>query len=327
MRVRISIAAFAWLTVLLAAHPSPAQQAPKEAERTTLVAVLGDGPPLPAGGYVIRSDVREVRLDLRVKDGQGRPVMNLTRADLHVFDNQRRVRTLSSLLAEFDLPLTIAVLIDISGSTASVLSQEKQAALDFLQAVMRPGDRATVAGFANRLSPLEEVGAGLESWRGEIDGLRAGDLTALFDAAVELCTTRLRIEPGAARRRVLVILSDGADNYSRHSLDDAIEAAMKNEVTVFTVTIGRNVDHDQAAVMNLRYLSATTGGDSLSATRTAELRTTFEQIDRELRSYYVLTYPLPAQESGEEFHPVRITAAPEGWKVQAKVGYFARDGE
>ncbi len=326
MTLRHIPAVLACCALLLAACLAAAQRAPGAAARPELVAALSESPSLSRPGYVIHAEVREVRIDLRVKDGQGRPVTELNPADLRVFDSQRRVAKLSSLRQWFDLPLTIAVLIDSSGSTARVLSEEKQAALDFLHAVMRPGDRALVAGFAERLGTVEETSAGLEPLRRNLDQMRTGEMTALFDSMLELCRTRLSADSGSPRRQVLILLSDGADNYSMQNLDDAIEAAMKAEVTVFTVTFrsGRS-GFDRVASLNLRYLSATTGGDSLFVNSPGELTEIFERINRELRSYYVLTYPAPAEADGESFHPVRIITANQEWKVQAKAGYFVQD--
>ena len=209
-------------------------------------------------------DVDRVNVLVTVSDGKGRFIRNLDRRDFSVYEDDRP-QGISNFSTETNLPLNIAFLIDSSGSVRDKLRFEKQAAARFFSSALRPGkDKALVMSFDTKTALLQNYTDNAGSLSDSLQKIIAGGSTSLYDAVLEAAVHRLAGEPG---RRVIVILSDGLDNSSHISLSKTIEAAQKNDVTIYAVSTNgfETTDpHDRkAGDANLDELAKETGGRAL----------------------------------------------------------------
>lgn len=272
----------------------------------------------------ISLDVTRVNILFTVSDKRGRFVTNLTKEDFEVFENRRKQNILE-FAAETDLPLRLALLIDTSNSIRDRFRFEQEAAIEFLNTLLRPGiDKAMVVSFDTAPAIVAELTDDMEKLVQAIRDLRPGGGTALYDAVFHACRDRLmKDQPLHKFRRAIVILSDGEDNQSRYSRDQALEMAQKADVVLYTVStnITRNpTDGDKV----LKYYAAETGGLALFPFKVEDLTQSFENIANELRSQYNLLYrPEPLLTDGL-YHEVEIKV--KGRKdlvVRARKGYYA----
>jgi len=184
----------------------------------------------------IKIPVRRVRLPITVVDKKGQFVPGLTKDDFFVFEDkvQQQIETFSDDSSQTS-PLYIAVLMDTSPSTAGKLKFEQESAMNFIQTVVKPRrDRVLFATFDNEIKLLQDFTDKLDLLDKAVFGVKnMGNQTALFDAVWQFCDEKMRSVPG---RRVLVVITDGEDTYSRANLRDAIDIAQRTETTVFAIS-------------------------------------------------------------------------------------------
>lgn len=269
--------------------------------------------------FTVTKSVREVRLDFMATDSNGRSVPNLTPADFQIFDDNTPVSQFTAFRTQADLPVHIAVLIDSSGSTERQLQQEKELALRFLGTALRPGDLATIAGFSTRLNSPEKFTEDLQRLEASLPAITPGGLTALHDSLTEFCE---HMYPQTARevRRVLVLISDGADSYSRYSLRESLTAALKADIVVYSIGI-LNKASDLRGQQMLKELSQNTGGRTYFIQKFKHLDDTFGQIDRDLRSYYSVSYKAP-EVRGRMMRPVAVRPLAANIQIRSRSTYF-----
>ena len=228
--------------------------------------------------------------------------------------------------AESDLPLRLAILIDTSNSIRDRFRFEQEAASEFLNSVMQAqADKAMVVSFdteAELVSDLIERHRKLAN--AAIRDLRPGGGTALYDAIYFACRDKLsQDQPKHKFRRAIVIVSDGDDNQSRYTRDQALEMAQKADVVIYAIStnISRaETDGDKV----LKYFTAETGGRAFFPFKVEDLEQSFENIANELRHQYNISYrPDPLKTDGL-FHPVELRV--KGRKdlvVHVRKGYYA----
>jgi VWFA-related protein len=288
----------------------------------TAVATLDDGSHsealryLKAPQYVSEVDVDLVELYATVTDRSGNLVQDLQQNDFEVYEAGKKQE-----LAKFDLvknlPLTVCMLIDTSGSMASSLSDTQSAAIGFLETVMKPGDKAFAVSFAKRphleMPPTDDVGAVTQA----ISGLQAIGETSLHDALVH----SLYYFRGVKGQRALVLLSDGDDNASYITFKDAMEYASRSGVAVYA--IGLNLSFvDVEIKRKLGELAASSGGRAFFTNNHQELPAIYKQIEAELRSRYLLAYNSTEAGSQSVFRPVEIKVKKPGLKARTARGYY-----
>lgn len=288
----------------------------------TVVATLDDGTHaealryLRAPQYVSEVDVDLVELYATVTDRSGNLVNDLKQEDFEVYESEKKQE-----LVKFDLvrnlPLTVCMLIDTSGSMASALSATQSAAVGFLETVMKPGDKAFAVSFARRprleMPPTDDVGAVTQA----ISGLQAMGETALHDALVH----SLYYFRGVKGQRALVLLSDGDDNSSYITFKEAMEYAGRSGVAVYA--IGLNLTFMDVGIKSkLGELAASSGGRAFFTNNAEELPAIYKQIEAELRSRYLLAYN--SSEAGQQtgFRPVEIKVKKSGLKARTARGYY-----
>jgi Ca-activated chloride channel family protein len=277
-------------------------------------------PPEPT----IRVDVRLVRILATVKDATGALVGSLEKPDFEVRDNGV-VQQVSVFERQTDQPLSVAVLIDNSGSTAKDLKYETDSVTRFLKSLFREGnpeDAAALYSFNWQVVRQNNFTRSAASVERTLRNLRGDAGTSLYDAIL-LASRDIEDRPG---RKVLVVVTDGGDTTSRSDFQRAVEAAQLADAVIYPILVvpitadaGRNTGGENAlATMAMR-----TGGRVFQPTAGAQLDAAFDQILRELRTQYLIGfYPRGVPLTKEPYHAIRIALAKPGMRVVARDGYY-----
>ena len=272
----------------------------------------------------ITLDVSRVNMLYTVSDKRGRFVTDLGKDDFEVFES-KKPQSIIEFSAESDLPLRLAILVDTSNSIRDRFHFQQEAAVAFVDSTVRPRqDRAMIVSFDTAAELVADLTDNVPELEKAIQSLRPGGGTSLYDAIFFACRDKLmQDQPLYKFRRAMVILSDGEDNQSRYTRDQALEMAQKADVTVYTISTNiTHVETDGDKV--LRYFAAETGGQVFFPFKATDLNQSFENIENELRHQYNIFYrPDPLKTDGL-YHPVEIRV--KGRKdliVRCRRGYYA----
>jgi len=295
----------------------------------------------------IKVDVDIVNILCSVRDKKGGLIGNLTKDDFTVFEDGKQ-QTIKYFTRETDLPLTIGLLIDVSGSQRRLIEDERHAALQFFSQVLRKKDMAFVISFGGEAELLQDFTNSQRLLEAALNDLRvnsgAGGLhpgpvstagqprgTVLRDAVYLAATDRLQKEVG---RKAMVLITDGMDQGSRLSKESAIEAAQKADSMIYSIYYV-----DQAAYMGiggfgmgvsdheLRQMSEDTGGRLMHVDRKNTLNDIFKQIQDEMRSQYAIGFSSTNEKKDGSFRRLEIRTRDKNLKVQARKGYYATPAE
>jgi Ca-activated chloride channel homolog len=272
----------------------------------------------------IRAEVTRVNMLFTVTDKHGRFITDLTKDDFQITENKKPQEILE-FTAETDLPLRLAVLIDTSNSIRDRFHFQQEAATNFINSVMRPQDKAIVVSFDTSAELVADMTSNTNSLENAVRDLRPGGGTALYDAIFFACKDKLMLDhPMYKFRRAMVVLSDGEDNDSRYSREQALEMAQRAETVIYTIST--NISHiETEGDKVMRYLAEQTGGASFFPFEAKDLNQSFENVANELRHQYNLFYrPQPLNNDGK-FHTVGIKVkGHRDMVVRARKGYYAR---
>ncbi|MBM3758620.1 MAG: VWA domain-containing protein [Acidobacteria bacterium] len=269
-------------------------------------------------------DVFRVNFLFTVSDKKGRFVINLNKDDFEVFEEKKQQNILE-FIAESNLPLRLGILIDASNSVRDRLKFQQEAAVEFINSVIRPKeDRAIIVSFDNQVELRADLTGDVDKLANTIREMRAGGGTALFDAIYYACKDKLmQDQPLFKFRRAMVILSDGDDTQSLMTREQAIEMALKADVVIYTISTNITRIESEGDKI-LKHMSERTGGMTFFPFKASDLSQSFENIANELRSQYNILYrPEPIKTDGQ-WHPVQIRV--KGRKdliVRARPGYYA----
>jgi VWFA-related protein len=277
----------------------------------------------------VPTDKIKVRVDLvnvlmTVTNKKNRLEIDLAKDDFRVFEDDKP-QTIRYFSRETNLPLRIGVLVDTSTSIHDRLRFEQEAAIDFLSATLRPAkDLAFVVAFDVQMQVVQDYTDDLEKLSEAIRSLLAGGVTTLYDAIYLSCREKMLIfpPPEPYLRRVLIIVSDGQDNQSEHTREEALAMAQRAEVTIYAISTnatGSPVHGDKV----LRRLAEGTGGRAFFPFKASETIANFQEIARELRSQYSLAYISTNRAHDGTFRTIAIEPLQKGLQVRAKPGYFA----
>ena len=275
----------------------------------------------------VRLSSRLVLVPVSASDAAGQPVKDLKAEDLVIEEEGRRQQVVA-LGEPGKTPVEIALLFDVSGSTNAQFAFEQQAAEKFIKAVLKPGDGVSL--FSIGITP-KMVRARTTSGDELIAGLRSiGPLkepTAFFDTVVD-ATHYLDKTADAASRRVLVVISDGEENYSaRHKLDDALRELQKGDCLFYAInpsgggirlnTISQKGQHF------LEAMAAETGGQAFNLIKLEDLESVFHQIAEELQAQYLFGYYTSGESAGG-FRRITVRAPRRSdLRIRARQGYYA----
>lgn len=277
--------------------------------------------PAPSSDQIIRLDVTRVPILFTVADKKGNFVTNLTKDEFEVIEN-KKPQTILDFKGESDLPLRLAVLIDTGNSVRERFTFLQEAATEFIETVLRPGlDKASVVNTSAEL--VADMTSDIGKLNASIRALRPGGGAALYDAISFACKDKLQDQPPERFRRALVILSDGNDNQSRYTREQALEMAQKADVVIYTISTnnsGQGNDGDKI----LRYFAQETGGQVFFPFKASDLAQSFANIANELRHQYILVYrPEPFKADGL-YHTLDIRVkVRKDLAVRARHGYYA----
>ncbi len=277
----------------------------------------------PARDAIIRAEVDVVNVLATVKNRRGEYVKGLTISDFDVFEDgvRQELQFFHYEAGDTARSLTITVLIDTSGSVKDELLFEQKAAVEFLRATLRKNkDLAAVLQFDSEVQLVQDFTFDLKKLESEIYDMEPpGGATKLYDAVVIATEDLLGHEVG---RRVMVVLSDGADTQSYFQSDDAIRSAQQKDVVIFGIGVrSRNhPDFDQ-----LRTFAEATGGHFFkSKADLARLREAFAKINQEIKHQVSLGYVSNSKRRDGEFRKVEVRVKKKrGLKVTHRKGYYA----
>ena len=269
-------------------------------------------------------DVARVNMLYTVSDKKGRFVTDLTRDDFQIVESKREQKILE-FTAESDLPLRLGILVDSSNSIRDRFRFQQEAAIEFVNQVVRPRqDKAVIVSFDSAAELVADLTGDTDVLSKAIRGLRPGGGTAMFDAMFFACRDKLmQDQPRHKFRRAMIVLGDGDDNASRYTRDQALEIAQKADVVIYAIsTNNTKIDRDGDKI--LRYFADETGGVAFFPFKVQDLSQSFENISNELRHQYNVLYrPDPLKTDGL-YHKVDIKV--KGRKelvVRARKGYYA----
>jgi VWFA-related protein len=269
-------------------------------------------------------EVNRVDMLFTVTDKKGRFITDLGKDDFQVVEN-KRPQTIAEFSAESDLPLRIAILVDTSNSIRDRFRFEQQAAVDFVTSVIRPRqDKAMVVSFDSSAELVSDLIDSTDKLAEAIRSLRPGGGTALYDALYYACRDKLQLDKPKYRfRRAVIIVSDGDDNQSRVSRDQALEMAQKADAVIYCISTNiSRIESDGDKV--LKYLARETGGQTFFPFKPEDLAQSFENIANELRHQYAIFYrPDPFRTDGL-YHTVDLRVkSRKDVIVRARKGYYA----
>lgn len=290
-------------------------------------------PPIAEEQKPIVTFTRRVRLPITVVDKKGQFVPGLTKDDFLVFEDKvgQQIETFSDDLGESS-PLYLAVLMDTSPSTAGKVKFEQESAMNFIHTVVRPRrDRVLFATFDHEINLRQDFTDKLDLVDKAVFGVKdLGNQTALYDAIWQFCDEKLR---SAVGRRVLVVITDGDDTFSRASMRDAIDIAQRTETTIFAISTKAGflsavpgVEAGQVkdkGDRDLVTLADETGGMAFFSGDMLSLERSFTKISKELRAQYLVTYKPVNENYDGSFRKieVKLVEGRKDLKIRTKHGY------
>jgi VWFA-related protein len=270
--------------------------------------------------------VNEVPVVFTVTDKHNHYVRDLSKNDFKVMDDGRPVVDVRSFRRETDLPLRVGLLIDSSASVRGRFKFEQEAAIEFMNQTIRPkSDQAFVLGFDSSLEVTQEFTGDSELLSKGIRSLRPGNSTRLYDALFYACRERLMNAPETISvRKAIVLITDGEDNSSRSTREEAIDMALRANVIVYTISTNfpgytESGKYDRI----LQRIADATGGRWFEPFQVTDVANAFAQIQADLRSQYALAYrPADFKHDGR-YRTIEIMAEHKGLKVHSRRGYYA----
>jgi Ca-activated chloride channel family protein len=288
---------------------------------------------------VIKVETHLIDTTLSVRDADGRTVSGLTQEDFTVVEDgvPQKIRFFAH---DNQLPLSIGLIIDESGSQEKFVKEHEKDIEAFLHQVLEPSDQAFAICFGNHLRLVSDS---TSSAPAIMDGIRSFDKgntdfpeigpkeqrelgTALYDAVFFSVTEKLASVH--QRRKVLVVFSDGEENSSEHDLLDAIETAQNADVLVYAIRYtelkhGAMDARDRYGMHVLDHLTTQTGGKAFDFHST-NLEHAFAEISSDLRSLYDIAYQSTNPTRDGTYRKVVIKTTNSGLTVRARTGYYAR---
>jgi Ca-activated chloride channel family protein len=256
----------------------------------------------PKQSNVIRVQTNLVNILASVIDAHGQPIPDLPQ-DVFELSDEGVPQKIERFEAETNRPLDLALMVDSSMSTYKDMKFETEAAAHFVRQVVRPGDTLSVFEFDEKVTQLSEYSADVPKLQEAVRRISSGSGTSIYDAVV-LGSNTLRRRP-ADRRRAIVMVTDAGETTSVSKFEDARRAAIASEALLYSIVLrpanesGRNTAGEHALIT----ITDSTGGAMFLVDEMQQLDATFERIDRELRTQYLLGYyPTPVPPPGSHRH-------------------------
>jgi VWFA-related protein len=300
-------------------------------------ALLAQDPP------TIKVDVDVVNILASVRDKHGALIPNLEKKDFTILEDGKP-QEIKYFTRETDLPLTIGLLVDVSGSQANLIEIERSAASQFFSQVLRKKDEAFLISFGEDAELLQDytnsarlLTDGLSQLRinSGVSGITPGPVptasqprgTVLYDAVYLAASEKLRTEVG---RKVIVVITDGVDQGSRLSLNQAVESAQKADAVIYSIEYYDPSAYGYGSFNfggggggTLKRMSDETGGRVYKVDRKHTLNQVFQELQEEMRSQYAIGYVPTNDTKDGTYRKLDIKLASKDLKAQARKGYYA----
>jgi VWFA-related protein len=342
--VMLLVGSFLVSTTVIAQQPSaPSSSAPQATTGQQPASAGQKSEDSQEPTETLKVNVNVVQLFFNVKDKHGALIPNLTKNDFDVAEDAKP-QTIKYFTAETNLPLTLGIMIDASGSQRNVIDMEKEVGGTFLRQILTDKDEAYVISFdisvdllqdftrdVHRLqAALNKAKVNVDYSSGGIPGMGGGPVpqhnspgTLLYDAVYLSAHDMLSKEVG---RKAMILLTDGQDEGSRLKIQDAIEAAQKADSIVYVLLCadrGFYGGFGYSGESEMRKLTEQTGGRVINVgNKFDKLKEAFNQIAAELRSQYNIGYTPTNTKLDGSYRKLEIKNK-QGYKIQARAGYYA----
>jgi VWFA-related protein len=272
----------------------------------------------PEFGTVVK--VTAIELPITVLDRGGNPVQDLAKENFTVFEDKVE-QEISHFSLHQDLPVRMGMVIDTSGSMEDTLPTVQRVVMGFLRNLLRPRDRAFIEIFSDRPDVLAGFTADFTTIENALLALYPDRATALYDAVI----MGLFQFSGVSGRRAMVVLTDGEDTASENSFDDALGYAQRMGVTIYTIGISIPSTKVQTR-WQINKLASATGGKSFFVSEKSGLDKIYAEIDRELRTQYLIAYTSNSDKPADELRKIKVEVDRKGLKVRTITGYYPTSG-
>ncbi len=280
----------------------------------------------PDAPYLFKARADLVNLVFTVTDSEGHFMKNLHRENFGLLDDGRPPAQVLAFTQQTNLPLRIGIMLDTSSSIRTRFKFEQDSALDFFLELLKPGDRAFVEGFDVEIALTQDYTGNVDLLNQGIRKLRPGGGTALFDSLYKTCQTQmltLQTTPEVPDvRKVIILVSDGDDNYSRALESDAIKMCQRAETAVYAISTDTSPTRGKGSDV-LKTIAEATGGTAFFPQRLDDMAIFFKNIEEELRSQYSLEYRPANFKLNGAFRTIYLQSTDRHYHVRARTGYFA----
>ncbi len=321
------------LAATLFATSSALCQTPPAATAPTQTPVQAPAAPAPTPDqpqddqpfkFVARANL--VNLVFTVTDKDGHFKKDLKRENFGLLDNGRPPAEVLGFTQQTDLPLRIGIMLDTSSSIRTRFKFEQDSALDFFLELLKPADRAFVEGFDIQVALTQDYTGNVDLLNQGIRKLRPGGGTALYDSLYKTCQSQmLTLQTTAAVpdvRKVIILVSDGDDNYSRALMSDAIKMCQRAETSVYAISTDTSPTRGHGGDA-LKLIAEATGGQVFYPVKLEDMAVFFKNIEEELRSQYSLEYRPSEFKLDGAFRTIYLQSTDRRYHVRARTGYFA----
>ena len=285
---------------------------------------LGAPPDSDITTTIIRR-VNEIPVVFTVTDRHGHYIKDLQKQDFQILDNNRPPAEVRSFHTETNLPLEVGLLVDARNSVRDRFRFEQDSAIEFLNQTIRARyDKAFVVGFDVTPEVTQDFTDNTELLSRGVRSLRPGGGTAMFDALYFACRDKLlKAQPAGLVRRAIVLLSDGEDNQSHVTREEAIDMAQRAEVIVYAISTNVTGSPDKGDKV-LERIADATGGRAFFPFQLTDIATNFMEIQEELRSQYMLAYSPADFRPDGSYHTIDITSKThKNLRIRSRRGYYA----
>ena len=295
-----------------------------------------DNRQVPQASGTVKVQTTLVNVFATVRDKHNGIISDLTKDDFKIYEDGTEQKV-AFFAKESDMPITLAILMDTSGSMYNIMDAEKDAASRFVREIMRKKDEAVVISFDTDVNLLAdftedpaELARAMRRAAVNVDASGAGGTpgtvsspgggTNLYDAVYLACHDELSTEAG---RKALIVLSDAEDTGSKLSLDQAVESAQRSDAVIHVILI-----QDPGAISGVggavaSQMARDTGGRVIAVRNDKSLEKAFDEISEELRSQYVLGYTPTNQDRDGTFRKIKVEVSRPDSKILARRGYYA----
>jgi len=268
---------------------------------------------------VIRKQVDEVNLTFTVTDGRGRFITGLTQNNFTILDDHQPPASVQRFQSLTEMPLRICVAFDASDSIMNYMKFQQEVAIAFLRRLLRAGvDEACLVKFATMSVLIQDFTGDIATLEANVRKMAPQGSTAVWDAVRFTSGKMAAGEASDRARRVMILITDGDDNASKSTFEEAVQTALRSEVAIEVVdTVGVNSSYDR-----MKRLASATGGYLWMGGRPKDLAKALAKIENSLRSQYFVAYKPSGELARGQFRKIQLKPVGHKGKLAYRTGYF-----